>query len=148
MLRCITSDSLWDMPVVGGHLFGFLGIIFPGRSSARILELGSRKRHAIMRYRETQVYCLWTCFHSSVSRHSVTGTRRCTTEYANYSNHPFPLGRASMPPTRGKTSLAAPYYLLNLLLSPPSQINSYPRKTSHPPVLFLKHILNSPLSGH
>ena len=94
---------------------------------------GGRERRAIMGYRDRQIYHHWTCFHSPVSRHSVMGTPQYTTKYANYANYPFPPERASMPPTRGKEILCSPYYILNLSLSPLSQINSYPRKTSHLP---------------
>src|SRR6266478_1982901 len=88
---------------------------------------------------DIQVYCHWTCFHSFVSRHSVTRTPQYTTKYANYAYYPFALERASIPPTRGKAIPCSPYYLPNLSLSPPSQINSYPRKTHHLPVFFMKH---------
>jgi hypothetical protein len=118
--------------VVGGHLFGLLALVhasFSTRSSAQPLEAvnGGIPWHA-------NLLPLDFVSIRFVSRHSVTGTTQHTTKYANYANYPFPPERASVPATRGKEILCSPYCLLNLTLSPLSQINSYPRKTSHPPV--------------
>lgn len=117
--------------MVGGHLFRLLALVMHLSKTQFGSAFGSRERRAIMGYREMLRLDLFP-FDSPVSRHSVTGTPRYTTKYANYANIPS-LERASMPPTRGtsKEILCSPYYLLNLSLSPLSQINSYPRKTSH-----------------
>ena len=79
--------SLWV--VVGSHLFGLLALlwlcIFPKTQFGS--AFGSRERRAIMGYRDMRIYYLWTCIHSSVSRHSVTGAPQYTTKYANYANY-------------------------------------------------------------
>jgi hypothetical protein len=76
--------------MVGGHLFELLALVMVMHLSKTQFgsAFGSRERRAmIMGYCDMQIYCLWTCIYSSVSRHSVTGTPQYTTRYANYANY-------------------------------------------------------------
>lgn len=114
---------------VGGPLFGLLALVRASFQEVVRLSLCLRLWDTVTRKSATSGLVPF-----SVPQHSVTGTPRHTTKYANYANYSFPPERASVPPARGKEILCSPYYILNLSLSPLSQINSYPRKTSHFPV--------------